>query len=44
MDPAPAVFVIYLQGANKNTFCLLIFEGKLNNSLKKKSHKEVTKQ
>jgi hypothetical protein len=49
MVPEPAIFVIYLQDANKNFqkfFCLLLFEGSvdLHHFSKIKSQKEVTKQ
>jgi hypothetical protein len=36
VDPDPAIFVIDLQDANKNNFCLFLFEGTFTSFFKDK--------
>jgi hypothetical protein len=48
-DPAPAIFVVELQDANKKLFfnkffCLLLFEGTFTSFFKEKSKRSPTKQ
>jgi hypothetical protein len=45
-DPAsdPSLFVNNFQDANKNSFCLILFEDTFASFFRNKSHKEVTKQ